>query len=179
MKGRATRPRVLRLTSSLKRLGRSVGRRSRRSIALQALKDSRIRKQVLAILTKDIQKELKAMCATGKASLLRAIEPAALTSFSWKALGAELQQIAPTLFSILDGSLHVHIPPSQMKRRKTDKLRRVSKAAIVGLCAAILCRYRNQSMNLVQRLVSVILYKGGANKQVIIDMILFVLRPTG
>ena len=80
------------------------------------------------------------MCASRKASLLRASEPAALTSFSWKALGAELQQIAPTMFSVLDGTLHVHIPTSQMKRRKTDKLHCVSKAAIVGLCTAILYR---------------------------------------
>ena len=160
------RGRVHRLTSSLKRIGRSVGRRSRKSIALQSMKDSGIRRMVMKILAKDVRKELAALCTVRNASVMRATEPIALRSFSWESFGTEVKETAPSLFAVLDGSLEVHVPPSREKRRKTGKTRRVSKAAILGLCTAILCRYRNQSMNLVQRLVSILLYKGGANKQV-------------
>ena len=56
------RDRVHRLTSSLEQIGRSVGRKSHKSIAFQSLKDSRIRKTILKILGNNIQKELAAMC---------------------------------------------------------------------------------------------------------------------
>lgn len=155
--------RVDRLTSSLKRIGRSVGRRSRKSIALQCMKDGRIRTRILKVLGKYIQKEIATMCTLKKESILRMSEPTALQKFSWEALATEVKETAPNLFGILDGSLQVQVTPSQQKGRKS---RRVNKTAILGLCTAILCRYRNQSMNLVQRLVSLILYKGGASKQV-------------
>ena len=158
--------RVYRLTGSLKRIGLSVGRNSHKSIALQCMKDKGIKMFLLKILAKDVQKELAALCAIKKRSILRQTEPLALQTFSWESFATEVKLTAPTLFAVLDGSLEVHIPPSREKRRKTGKTRRVSKAAILGLCTAILCRYRNQSMNLVQRLLSVLLYKGGANKQV-------------
>ena len=160
------RHRVYHLTSSLKRIGRSVGRRSHYSIGLQSMKSRRIKMFVLKILAKDIQKELVALCSVKNNSILRSTEPSALQGFSWDSLLAEVKESAPTLLTILDGSLEVHIPPSREKRRKTAKTRHVNKAAIIGLCTAILCRYRNQSMNLVQRLLSILMYKGGANKQV-------------
>ena len=157
---------VHRLTSSLKRIGRSVGRRKSYSIALQSLKHKRIKVHILKILVKEIRKELAALCTVKNESIMRSSQPSTLRDFSWESLVTEVKLAAPTLTAILDGSLEVHTSPSKEKRRKTVKTRRVNKAAIVGLCTAILCRYRNQSMNLVQRLISVLMYKGGASKQV-------------
>ena len=77
-----------RLTSSLKRIGRSVGRRSRKSIALQSMKDSGIRTMALKILAKDAQKELAALCTIGNASVLWETEPIALRSLC----GSHLEQ---------------------------------------------------------------------------------------
>ena len=165
MKAKGKR-RVYHLTSSLRRIGRSVGRSSRRSIAIQSMKDSRIRKMVLAILAKDVRKELAVLCAINSESVLRATELDALLSFSWDSFKREVKQTAPSLFALLDGSLEVQVSYSKERRRKTSKTRRVDKTAILGLCVAILCRYRNQSMNLVQRFISIVLYKGGASKQV-------------
>ena len=104
------------------------------------------------------------MCSMKKPSLLRSTEQ--LASFSWASLGAEVQQTAPTLYAFLDHVLQLHTAPSREKRKKTMKYRRVKKEGIMGLCTAILCRYRNHSMNLIQRLISIILYRGGASKQV-------------
>ena len=103
------------------------------------------------------------MCAVKKKSLLTSSDPSALASFSWDSFEKEVQETAPTLYSLLDGALTVHTPPS---RRKGNNFRRVGKEGILRLCAAILCRYRNQSMNLVKRIVSLILHRGGASKQV-------------
>ena len=54
------------------------------------------------------------------------------------------------------------VPPSKV--RKTSH--RVRQSQIIGLSAAILLRYRNHSMNLVQRILSVLLYNGHVSKQV-------------
>ncbi len=55
--------RVFRLSRSLKRLGRSVGRCNRKSIALQAVQDKRICMQVVKFLgTKSHKRNLKNVC---------------------------------------------------------------------------------------------------------------------
>ena len=120
----------------------------------------------MRILVNSIQKELDAMCSLKSPSMLRRSDLFALSLFSWEDFNTKVEKTAPNLFALLNGILHVHSPPSQRKRRKSDKLCRVNKNAILGFCAALLCRYRNQSMNLVQRLISLVLYRGGANKQV-------------
>ena len=121
---------------------------------------------VLKILAKDIRKELVALCSIQNNSILRSTEPSALQTFSWDSFLAEVKETAPTLLTILDGLLEVHIAPSKEKRKKTAKIQHGNKAATIGLCTAILYRYRNQSMNLVEHLLSIFMYKGGANKQV-------------
>ena len=42
----------------------------------------------------------------------------------------------------------------------------VDDTAVIGMCAAILLRHRNTHMNLVQRIISTLLYSGHAPKQV-------------
>ena len=102
------------------------------------MKDRGIRKGILTILQKD----------------------------SWDKLLEEVQHAAPNLFSILSGALHVHASPCVERRRANASSQRVRSSAILGFCTAILCRYRNQSMNLVQRILSILLYNNGASKRV-------------
>ena len=154
--------RVRHLTRSLRRLGRSVGRRKRDAIARQAMGDQKIRTHVLTILGREIRKELKRMCAITKPSMLRASTPEALASFNWNKLESELESRAPSLFSVLRSATVVNVPPSKARK----KTYRVKQSQVIGICAAILLRHRNQSMNLVQRILSVLLYNGCASKQV-------------
>ena len=93
--------RVRHLTRSLKRLGRSVGRRKRDAITRQAMGDQKIRTHVLTILGREIRKEMKEMCATTKLSMLRESTPEALISFDWNKLESELESRASSLFSVL------------------------------------------------------------------------------
>jgi len=73
----------------------------------------------------------------------------------------ELQDTAPTLLHLLRSCVTVKKPPSH--QWKTNRSR---DTTIVGLCAAILLRHRNYQMNLVQRVISIMLYSGHASKQV-------------
>ena len=162
MKSKQNRGRVHQLTSSLKKLGRSVGRRNRKSIARQALCDKSICRHTICHLCRDIQRELKLMCRTKKPSILQSSAPETLCTFKWDALIDELRSTAPTFLQLLEGATTVSISPS--KRRK--KSRRACQKAIVGACACIVLRYRNHSVNLLQRLVSMFLYSGHATKRV-------------
>ena len=121
-----------------------------------------IRTHVLTILGREIRKEMKEMCATTKPSMLQESTPEALTLFDWNKLESELESQAPSLFSVLRSATIVNVPPSKARK----KTYRVKQSQVLGICAAILLRHRNQSMNLVQRILSVLLYNGCASKQV-------------
>jgi len=155
------RTQVHRLTRSLKAIGRSVGRRNRAAIARQVLKDPHSRQKVLGVLGKDLQHELSSACTVSCNSGLRNTSPEKLQRFSWESLLDELQDTAPTLLHLLRSCVTVKKPPSH--QRKTNRSR---DTTIVGLYAAILLRHRNYQMNLVQRVISIMLYSGHASKQV-------------
>ena len=105
------------------------------------MKDSSVtvRCQVMCILVNSIQKELDAMCSLKSPSMLRRSDLFALSLFSWEDFNTKVEKTAPNLFALLNGILHVHSPPSQRKRRKSDKLCRVNKNAISKIlcCSAV------------------------------------------
>ena len=87
------------------------------------MKDRGIRKGILTILRKDIQKELAMLCSVCHNSMLRGITPTSLSKFSWDKLLQEVQHAAPNLFSILSGELHVHASPCETARHAQRKRR--------------------------------------------------------
>ena len=131
-------------------------------MARQAVNDGRIRVHVLDMLGQNVRKEMCRMSMISKPSYLRGSAPQDVVSFSWDCIVHELQEKAPTLYSLLHSATSVTISPS--KARKTS--RRAKQIPIIGICAAILLQCRCHSMNLVQRLLSILLYNGGASKQV-------------
>ncbi len=155
------------LPKSLKTLGRSIGRKSRTSIARQSLKDQGIRKKILGYLGKDIQHELTGLCKKSFASVFRGRSAEVLQEFSWDQVVEELKNRAPTLHTFLNGCVDVkrRERPSK-KARRAKKAYRPSNSAVLGVCASILLRHKNQQMNVLQCLVSLILHRGHAGKQV-------------
>lgn len=173
MKGKTdSRTHPIPRSSGLKTLARSVGRQNRPSIARQAMRDPKIKKMVLNILEKDVQKELTKMSSKSTNSCLRQRHLEALDSFSWDSLLSELQLNAPTLYRVLQGCVSVKRRERVMKKggRKGMVARsyRPSNSAILGVCAALLLRHRNHNMNVVQRIISIILHGGHAAKQVLL-----------
>ena len=152
---------VRRLTHSLKRLGRSVGRRDRASIARQVVTDRKLLKRTVPLIGKAMAREMKALCSVDANSILKSTDPSTLQTFTWKLLLDELHQIAPVTTTILNKSI---VCLRSSKSRKGP--RSANTDAIIGLCCGLLARARSQKMNLIQRLISVLLYGGHASKQV-------------
>lgn len=146
----------------MKRIGRSVGRRNPGAIARQAMAHPKVKQAVIRVAGKLVRKEMMAMCKRDDPSVLRNSSREAMQSFSWDSLVDELQEKAPTFLQLLRGCIRT-------KRRLVSKTGRsyiANENTIIGLCAAILLRHRNTRMNLVQRIISVILYSGHTPKQV-------------
>ena len=153
-------------SSGLKQVARSVGRRSHPAIARQVMRNPKTRTTCLTILEKDIQKDLSRVASMkGGSSCLRRRTLDALQSFSWEKFHLELKQKAPTLYRVLQGCVNVR-RRERGRGRKTRKTHRAHNSAVLGICAAVLLRHRNQHLNVVQRIVSLILHSGHAGKQV-------------
>ena len=93
------------------------------------------------------------MCSDKTNSVLRADPTIELKVFKWDTLLAELSQNAPVFLSLLHAATHT--------RRNRE-----NKSAVIGLCAAVLIKHRFQKMNVVQKLISLILYAGHSGKKV-------------
>lgn len=86
--------REFRLSSSLRRLGRSVGRCNRKSIARQAVQDKEIRTKVIKYLGDIVAREMKKMCAKSTNSVLRQKDVKSLEEFRLESVTAEMHQLA-------------------------------------------------------------------------------------
>ena len=84
-----------------------------------------------------------------------------LANFSWDDLASELKIKAPVLHAFLTTCVDV-----KRRRRTVKTTRTTSSAAVMGVCASILPRHKNQHMNILQHIVSLILHRGHAGKQV-------------
>lgn len=146
-------PRRYILTPRRKRLGKAVARGFNRSVIEECLANEKIKKHLLRKQTQLLQKEMKKMCSHEVNSVLLNKSSKALGRFTWKSLIDELSVNAPLLFHILQGCTMTRTP-------------RNNRIATIGICATILLRFRHRNMNLVQRILSLILYAGHSGKQV-------------
>lgn len=148
----------------MKRIGRSVGRGSANAIARQVLQHKRVKGAVLKVVGQQIRKEMMVMCKQKTASVLRDLSSEAMQSFTWDTLVEELKTKAPTLLQMIRECVRTK------RRQVSARSYIVDENAIIGLCTAILLRHRNKNMNLVQRIISVLLYSGHAPKQVLLHV---------
>ena len=116
----------------------------------------------LKVLKKYLQKEMTQVASFKEGySCLRQKDLESLQNFSWETLNLELQSKAPTLYAVLEGCVNV-----RRKGKKSLQTQHSKNLAILGICAAILLRHRNHHLNLVQRIISLILFSGHAGKKV-------------
>ncbi len=138
------------LTPCRKRLGKAVARRSKSTVAAEVLKDPITKKYVLQRLGVNLRRELALMCSDKVESILQSQD---LKCFTWDKLLLEVSEHSPILYSILQSCTHTRRP-------------RHNRNGIIGMCCAILLKFRYGKMSLVQRMVSLILYAGSSGKQV-------------
>ena len=74
-----------------------------------------------------------------------------LEKFRWDDLAAELKSRAPVLHEFLSMCVDV-----KRRQRSFKKTHRTSNAAVMGVCASLLLRHKNQHMNALQHIVSLI-----------------------
>ena len=159
---------VFRVSRSLRRLGRCVGRRNRWAIAGQAVKDERICSKVVKLLGKKVEKEMKNICALSPRSILRQRDPTSLEVFELGSVIKDMEKHVPNTLSLLRSCFagRKQSKASHLKTKGCTKPRVVDANRDVSICCAILLRGRSQRMNILQCIVSVILYCGHASKHV-------------
>lgn len=119
-----------------KKLGKSVGRCSRRSIAHQVVKDQRIKDRVVELLGDKIRSEMKAMCSLSKASILRSTSPDVLQSFKWGDVLSEMEKQAPIMLALLRKCVQRSKKVSVLCQDPKRKTYRANNDTVVGVCAA-------------------------------------------
>lgn len=143
--------RAFALSRSLRSLGRSVGRKNRKSIVNHVLKDRSMRKKVIAKVGLFVQRELAFTCSQKGNSSFGKKSPADLHSFNWSELARDLKRTMPTLYIILESCL----------QSKPDKMHMV-----IAFLGGILIKHGNQKVNLLQRLFSLLMFASHCPKQV-------------
>ena len=121
------------------------------------MKDSKMQMYTIQLLGLTVRKEIATMCSDHVNSLLRDQSASALTGFMWGKLYDELTIHAPKLLALLECCTHTRKP-------------RRNRMAVIGMCAALLLKFRFRRMSLVQKILSLILYAGHSGKQVMFDL---------
>ena len=98
-----------------------------------------------------LQNELKELCKSH--SCFCAKDASVLEEFQWSNIATELKAKAPTLSVLFDNAITIE------------------RDITVILCSAILVKSHNERANIVQRLISLLLYASHAPKQVCINVL--------
>ena len=133
------RARVFNLTHSLKPLARSIGRRNRKAIARQAMKDAKIKKKVVELMGKVLSKELTHLSSRKVNSSLRDSSAESIEELNWNGLVQELGTEAPVMLSLLRECVHVKRRAYRPKGKGGTSARRGCSHQHV-LCGAITCK---------------------------------------
>ena len=133
-------------------MGRAAARNSKYALVTEVFKNEAYREYVLKKIGVLVRRELTLIYSEHEKSILSSQSPAVLHEFTWDVLLNELSSNAPVFFSILN---------SCTRTRK----RRYNQNAVIGICSAILLKFRSPMMNVVQKILSLILYAGHSRKQ--------------
>ena len=114
---------------------------------------SPLKGSTMLVACRQLQRETHLLCTTKHiSSILRRTSTDKLKAFSWKPILSEAKLRMPLVYSFLKAML--------MKRGS------MSIQARIGIAIAVLLMNRNQCLNQVQTIVSIILYAGHCSKQV-------------
>ena len=100
-----------------------------------------------------IRQELILMCSDKVNSILASQSESDMKTFRWKNLMSELSENAPVFLSLLQSCTWT-------------RNSYINRDAIIGICTAMLLKYRYSKMSLLQRILSIILYAGHSGKEV-------------
>ena len=141
------------LTPTKKHVARSLVKNSKGALVAELFKDPVSRQYMMKKMAVVMRHELKSMCSERVNSILSSQCSSHLRQFTWDKLLQELLLNAPVFLSVLLSLTQTRQP-------------RLNRAAIIGMCSALLLKLRFSKMSTVQKLISLILYAGHSGKQV-------------
>ena len=141
------------LRGSAKKYGRSLARNNKKGLLHQILRNKRLEQHAAKRIGMAVTREVQILCSDTFMSIFRERSRASMEHFSWDTLWCELQTAAPTSVCMLQACFN------------TSGKSQAAKPVLIMLMAMIL-KHRNPKMNIVQSIVSLILYAGHAGKQV-------------
>ena len=145
------------LTPRRKRIGKKLARWGSSSAVGECLEDPDIRQEVVTALGDMVEKELKQLCSKKVNSIQRTTSAETIKQFNWSSIITEARVHAPILLQLLST-----LSAKKSRKKKPDK----SHSSVIGVLLCVLCKHRNPSMMLFQRVLSLILYAGHSAKQV-------------
>ena len=149
------------LTPSRKPIAKSlVTRNSGYGFARHCLRIPRYQKAFTRVLGQRMRMEVKRLCSQKKP--LSSFHDHGIAKFSWDSMINDLKSQAPILCSLLSDI---------SKSKHATKIR--SQKAVICICAGVLCKHRNASVNYIQKIISLCSYCGHASKKVSIHACLF------
>ena len=123
-------------------------------VADHCFKDPCIKKHTIQKISITINRELKKLCSKPVRSIL---QQSSFENFHWADLITELEEHAPVFSAILKAC-------TQTKHERCNRL------GLMGICAAIVLKFRYHRMSLVQKIISTVLHAGHSGKQVRYDL---------
>ena len=124
------------------------------------LNDPKYRDIIVTKLGAMIQKQLRVLGSRRTKSLLHDKSKAGFLSFSWEAMWRELAIHTPTFLGLLEAVLSC----------KTAAFTRTQP--VICMVVAIIAKYMNPTMNVVQSYISILLHAGHCSKQVMFSHII-------
>lgn len=119
-----------------------------------------MKNKILLKLENDIRKESIEMCSRKKPSVLSSTKPASIISLKDSVVVKELEERAPTLYRILK-------TVASGKSRKSAKKNEDKVTHALSFAISVLFRCRSPYMSAISYRLSILLWHGGAEKQVI------------
>jgi len=123
-------------------------------VAEHCFKDQCIKKHTVRRISIAINRELKKMCSKQVNSIL---QQTSFESFHWTKLIAELEEHAPIFSTFLKAC-------TRTNHERSNRL------GVMGICAAIILKFRYHRMSLVQEIISTVLHAGHSGKQVSVNV---------
>lgn len=141
------------MTPRRRKICKPLIRRNFGSFATKCIQNRTTKQAMIKTIGGVLNKEISALCSKKVQSILKGKSKESFEKFEVNAFVKELKCRAPTLLSILTSCLKTKTP-------------RLNCSVMTTVIVALLCKHRNPSCSLLQRMTSLILYAGHSAKQV-------------
>ena len=143
------------LPSTRKKAATAIARGSSMTLAKECLANEKVKGYIIKKVALMVQSEIKLMC--NFQSVLKSKSSDDLKHFKWEMIFDELQKKAPVFLCFMMSATKTRNPRS-------------NRIPVICMCTAILLKYRFKQLNLVQKVISLLLYSGNCSKEVSISI---------